>query len=402
MADVKFIVETLNKPPYNKHFTVISFDSLAPEDLFQILSDVLLEVNDQNKFDIHADDFEQTITRIFNALFILRYPPLMDTFSNSFRQNLMSGEKNTIYALLDWLLSNMELLRRRAYLARFLMKIDIPSEIQGDSDFAALYQQYTQLIEEFKKIHKESVLLKSGNKISISELRSDGVTMEKEKEIVTNRIYQIQKKIDHLPNSTAMLQSCHNLRLEMDKKKENAWQIQDEMMNTQQCQQRLYRLTQQLQELQKWSVGLSSQALLKKLEEEIHVTSYIVDQKLPRELSQQKKEKEVYENVARSSNITKASNDLLNSKVQTVSQEINKLLESKLMNSNNSDDKTVLFRQQAAIIARKKDNLVEKFTKLKSELNDIRAKLELRQQKLEETVGENGMLHSYITPTYFL
>lgn len=392
MADVKFIVETLNKPPYNKNFTLISFDSLAQEDLLQILSDVLLQVNDQQKFNINTDDFEQTITRILNGLFILRYPPIMDTFSNSFRQHLMNGEKNTIFALLEWLLTNMDLLQRRAYLARFLMKIDIPSEILGDSDFVTLHQQYIQLMEEFKKVHKESVLLKSGNKISISELRSDGVTMEKEKEIVANRIYQIRKKIDHLPNAATMLQSCHNLRLEIDRKKEIAWQIQDEAMNTQQCQQRLYRLTQQLQELQKWSVGLSSQALLKKLEEEIYVTSYIVDQKLPRELSQQKKEKEVYENVVRSSNVTKTSNELLMSKVQTISQEISKLLESKLMNSNSADDKTVLFRQQAAIIARKKDNLVEKFSKLKFELNDIRTKLELRQQKLEETVGENGII----------
>lgn len=241
-------------------------------------------------------------------------------------------------------------------------------------------------------MHKESVVLKSGNKISISELRSDGVTMEKEKEIVANRIYQIRKKTEHLPNATATLQSCCQLRQELDRRKELAWQIQDELLSTQQCQQRLHRLGQQLQELQKWSVGLSSQALLKKLEEEIYVTSYIVDQKLPRELSQRRKEKEVYETVLNSGAITKASNELIAAKVQTISQEINKLLESKLMSSSGADDKTVLFRQQAAIIARKKDALLEKFAKLKSELNDIRGKLQLRQEKLEETVGEDGII----------
>lgn len=390
MEIVKFIVQALHKPPFSKNFNVISFDSLAPEELFQILSDVLQEINDQAKIDIHVEDFEQTATRIFNMLHILRYKPFSDQSSNVFRQNILRCEKNTIYVLLEWLLSNTETLKQRVYLARFLMKIDVPSEILGDSDIATLNQQYVQLLEEFKKVHKESVLAKNVNKISISELRSDGVTMEKEKEIVSNRIYHIRKKVDNLPNIGHILQSCHNLRVEQDRKKEIAWQLQEESLTINQSEQRLFRLSQQFQEIQKRSVGLSSQALLKKLEEEIYVTSYIVEQKLPRELSQLKKEKEILENIAYSNNVTQASNDALNAKIQSFTQQINKLVETRLMVSNNTDDKTVLFRQQAAIIARKKDSLAEKFSQLKLELQEIHSKLQQRQQRLEEVVGKSG------------
>lgn len=390
METVKFIVDSLNKSPFNKNFNVISFDSLTSEELLQILSDILQEINDQPRIDIHLEDLEQTAIRFFNMLHILRYKLFIDPGSDILRQNIMRGEKNTIHALLEWLLSNIDTLKQRAYLARFLMKIDVPSEILGDSDIAVLNQQYLQLLEEFKKVHKESLLAKNVNKISISELRSDGDTMEKEKEIVSNRIYHIKKKVDNLPIITHILQSCHNLRVEQDRKKEITWQLQEEATTINQCQQRLFRLSQQFQEIQKRSVGLSSQALLKKLEEEIYVTSCIVDQKLPREVTHQRKEKEILENIVYSDNVSQASNDALASKVQSIIQQVNQLMESRLTVSCNADDKTVLFRQQAAIIARKKDSMTEKFSQLKTELQEVYLKLQEKQQKLDEIVGENG------------
>lgn len=391
MEAVKLIVDKLNKPPFDKNFTIISFDSLSSEELFQILSDVLQYISEQDRIDLHAEDSEQTIVRILNTLLLLRYKPLQDS-SGTFRQCLLQCEKPTVYALLEWLLSNMDDLKKRIYLAKFLVKVDVPSDILGDSDIAILHQQYLQLIDEFKRVHKESVLAKNVNKISISELRSDGVTMEKEKEIVTNRIYHIKKKIDSLPNIAVVLRSTHNLRLEYDRKKETAWQQQEESVTTQQCQQRIYRLSQQLQELKKRSIGLSSQALLKKLEEEIYVTSYIANQKLPRELKQLKKEKEIFQNVAYSSTITKSANEQLESKVSSITQHINQLVENRLSSSTATDDKTVLFRQQAAIVARKKDNLAEKFSQLKKQLQDVRSKLLDKQQKLEQLAGEGGVI----------
>ena len=214
----------------------------------------------------------------------------------------------------------------------------------------------------------------------------------KKKGDISNRIYHIKKKMNSLPSFAQMLQSCHNLRLEQDRKKEISWQLQEESVNVQQTEQRLHRLTQQFQEIQKRSIGLSTQALMKKLEEEIYVTSYIVEQKLPRELSQQRKEKEILENIVYSNNVSQASNDLMKSKLQTLSQQINDLVESRSSNTSNMDDKTIIFKQQAAIIARKKDSLAEKFSVLKTQINDIRSKLQYKQNQLEEIVGQNGTI----------
>lgn len=42
---LKFIVEQLNKDPFKKSFNLITFDSLEPMQLLQVLNDVLAEID---------------------------------------------------------------------------------------------------------------------------------------------------------------------------------------------------------------------------------------------------------------------------------------------------------------------------------------------------------------------
>lgn len=42
---LKFVIQELNKAPFNKKFNLISFDALRPDQLLQILSDVFAELD---------------------------------------------------------------------------------------------------------------------------------------------------------------------------------------------------------------------------------------------------------------------------------------------------------------------------------------------------------------------
>lgn len=42
---LKFIIEQLNKEPFKKNFNLITFDSLEPTQLLQVLNDVLAEID---------------------------------------------------------------------------------------------------------------------------------------------------------------------------------------------------------------------------------------------------------------------------------------------------------------------------------------------------------------------
>lgn len=46
MSDqIKFIVDNLNKEPFRKNYNLITFDSLEPMQLLQVLNDVLAEID---------------------------------------------------------------------------------------------------------------------------------------------------------------------------------------------------------------------------------------------------------------------------------------------------------------------------------------------------------------------
>lgn len=46
MSDqIKFIVDNLNKEPFRKNYNLITFDSLEPMQLLQVLNDVLSEID---------------------------------------------------------------------------------------------------------------------------------------------------------------------------------------------------------------------------------------------------------------------------------------------------------------------------------------------------------------------
>ena len=54
---------------------------------------------------------------------------------------MVTGEKPHIYAAIEWLLQRRDDLRKRAYLARFLVKLEVPAEILQDGTVNDLYTQ---------------------------------------------------------------------------------------------------------------------------------------------------------------------------------------------------------------------------------------------------------------------
>ncbi|MED6237838.1 Intraflagellar transport protein 81 [Ataeniobius toweri] len=72
---LKFIVEQLNKEPFRKNFNLITFDSLEPMQLLQILNDVLAEIDPKQSIDIREEMPEQTVKRMSSLLGMLKYKP---------------------------------------------------------------------------------------------------------------------------------------------------------------------------------------------------------------------------------------------------------------------------------------------------------------------------------------
>ena len=82
------------------------------------------------------------------TIWVLKKPNILPHLSsrNAFRQGLVQGDKPVIYPILQWLFQNMDDLKKRAYLARYLVRIDIPPEQLADQDISELNETVPEIL----------------------------------------------------------------------------------------------------------------------------------------------------------------------------------------------------------------------------------------------------------------
>lgn len=83
------------------------------------------------------------------AFFCLRFTGIFSWLvpcRSAFRQGLVTGSKAVIHPVLHWLLQRTNELKTRAYLARFLVKLEVPAEFLQDDTVADFNKQVPFLI----------------------------------------------------------------------------------------------------------------------------------------------------------------------------------------------------------------------------------------------------------------
>ncbi|XP_057382603.1 intraflagellar transport protein 81 homolog isoform X4 [Balaenoptera acutorostrata] len=347
MSDqIKFIVDNLNKEPFGKNYNLITFDSLEPMQLLQVLSDVLAEIDPKQVVDIREEMPEQTAKRMLSLLGILKYkPPGNATDMSNFRQGLVIGSKPVIYPVLHWLLQRTNELKKRAYLARFLIKLEVPSEFLQDETVADTNKQYEDLMEAFKTLHKECEQLKASG-FSTAEIRRDISAMEEEKDQLIKRVERLKKRVETVQNHQRMLKIARQLRVEKEREEFLAQQKQEQKNQLFHAVQRLQRIQNQLKSMRHAAADAKPESLMKRLEEEIKFNSYMVTEKFPKELENKKKELQFLQKVV--SEPAMGHSDLLEleSKINEINTQISQLIEKKMMRNEPIEGKLSLYRQQ--------------------------------------------------------
>ncbi|NXG24847.1 IFT81 protein, partial [Grallaria varia] len=373
---MQFIVEKLNQEPFRKNYNLISFDSLEPLQLLQLLSDVLGEIDPKHAVDIREELPEQTAKRMLSLLGILKYkPPGSVSDLSAFRQGLVTGSKPVIHPVLHWLLQRTNELKKRAYLARFLVKLEVPAEFLQDDTVADINTQYEELMEAFKNLHKEHEQLKTSG-LSTAEIRRDISAMEEEKDQLVKRVERLKKRVETVQNHQRMLEIARQLRLEKEREESLAQQKQEQKSQLFHAEQRLQRAQLQLKEMQEAVADSKPESLMKKLEEELNFNSYLVTEKLPRELESKKASVYLLQKVMAEPALTQSDLTALQSEINGINAQMNQLIEKRMIKYEPTDSKFSMYRQQASIIARKKEAKAEELQAAREEL----ARLERQAQ----------------------
>lgn len=198
MEKIVFIVDRLNLSPFSKGYsTLAEFDGLSSYDLYNLALSIIVKIDSEQE-PIYKEPSEFQIPRIINFLRVMKYdfgdmnsnPDIIDQYSNL----LMSYDKDTLHDIIYWCLQKFEPLQKRAYLAKYLLPIDVPPEFMNDDLIFELSNNLKEYQNEFKEVHKS--VDKMGNVGNRSnELKSEISQLEQEKLQLQNKINKMKKDI---------------------------------------------------------------------------------------------------------------------------------------------------------------------------------------------------------------
>lgn len=367
----KKLLEYLNKPPFSRNLTLVSLDEQEPPALLQLLNDVLAEISPDHKMNLREEDPEQTVIRMLGLLRVLKYKP--NNAGMPFRQGLVQGAKEVIYPLMVWGLSHLAELQKRAYLARFLQKVEVPPEIMQDEEVQTAHAKYEELLEQFKEAHKSVETLRNSG-ISAADVKKDIAAMEEEKEQLRKRLERMRKKIETLQGHEKMLAAARALRLEREREETISASQVDQKNQLMHAEQKLQRLGQELREARANSFTGGVDGLVMRAEEDVKMNTYLTSEKLPQAIRDKEKQCSELRKVVEEPAMTEDDLELLHRRIQDVTSECNSLFEKKMTRREGDDDKLALFRQQASLISRKKESTSERLQELISERDALAAK----------------------------
>ncbi|KIH63137.1 hypothetical protein ANCDUO_06565 [Ancylostoma duodenale] len=124
LDSLNFIIQNLNSPPFNCNTSLIAFDLWSPTTLLQQLSDVISWITQTDNVDVTKETPDETALRLLYYLKILKFNPPTDIDDlEEWRSGLVEGAKRSVYPVLFYIFSNVEILKQRAYLAKYLVKV---------------------------------------------------------------------------------------------------------------------------------------------------------------------------------------------------------------------------------------------------------------------------------------
>ena len=208
--EIKEIVQGLNSAPYSMGMTLVSFDEKSPEELLNLLHEVIRRL-DSEPIDLNDEQGEGAY-KLIEFLKVLNYPSNLDS---EFQQGLARGDKLYIYPVLHYILTRLSQMQQRAYLGRFLANILVPDDILVEEDMKTAYQEYKELQASFQVIHQE-LEQQRAQALPPHELKKNIDQLEQEKEQLVTKISRLKAKFLGKEDFQQLLEATSKLRKEQE------------------------------------------------------------------------------------------------------------------------------------------------------------------------------------------
>ncbi len=168
-------------------------DSMSSLELLDIMCEIVTNIDPEQE-GIYKEPTEFRVRRIIQFLIVMKFNIPEDQMED-FSGLLLAGDKEILHTIMHWCLQRFDHLQKRAYLAKYLMPVDIPAEFLGEDLILELSQRLKELQADFKEVHKAADQVRnSGTKPS--ELKAEIAQLEQEKTQLQNKIQRMKKDMN--------------------------------------------------------------------------------------------------------------------------------------------------------------------------------------------------------------
>jgi len=394
-GNIQVIVDVLNGPPFKKDLSLVLFDEKSPFELLQVLNEVMAHLDKRHAVELRDEPQEETGARMIEFIRLLKFPnlPTSAEQQDHFTLQLLQGSRNAIYPVLHYMLSKLPQLEKRAYLAKYLVNIEVPQQFMLNPDVSNVYNQYKRARQEFAETHKTVDRLRQ-NSLAPGELRKEIVQLEEEKHQLVDKIDTLKRKTSEMRGFENLLKVTSALRHEQEvsaKLEEQkieqgiAYEASEQRQN--QAQQKVAAIRQMVRES-----TADPQRLLDTLRNEQTQIETMCSAQLPREIGELHEKYAQLQHSLMEPVKTKAELMDVQSRARRLRDEVDHLRRNvEQAQSKRGDDPLVVFRQQAALIAKKREQAEAKLASAEQAKERLGIKLTGMQDQVQAMAGGQRM-----------
>ncbi|KAJ3123398.1 Intraflagellar transport protein 81 [Nowakowskiella sp. JEL0407] len=204
--------------------------------------------------------------------------------------------------------------------------------------------------------------------------------MEEEKQQVLNKIAKIRRKVEDIPNHEVWLEAAKNLRMEQQKETLISEKTKDQRFQLSNAEKKLNSVQQSLKDAKAAFSNAGPDTLYNNMEKEHKMNKYLVSENLPKLIQDGKSQSKELTKILSQPASSNKDLAVFEKEIKELNEEIAMLAEKRLLLNNSGEDKLALFRQQAAIIARKKEGKAQRLAALHEEINSLTVELEKKKE----------------------
>ncbi|KRX08285.1 hypothetical protein PPERSA_01746 [Pseudocohnilembus persalinus] len=385
--EIREMVRILNDKPFNENLTLVSFDELSNQELLDLLNKILSELDSSFK-DIKSKPQDMIIYEVVSFIKVLNYPvPQNPPQDSNWQNGLFNSEKRIIYPVMYYLLSRFSELKKRAYLAKYLVPYQLMEGIPLDEEIKKLMDQYKDLQAEFQVNHKE---LEAAEKDSMNpeELKKEIIQLQSEREQLLSKINQFKGKNTNNPQFQALLDVTNSLRREQEEEARIQDKLRQQRAHLEWTDQQLLASQQRLFDAKK-SVAPENtpEQMLMSLRAEVKKNRELQNERLAIEINEKSKKLQNLEKLLSDPPVTQNELQQWENQLINLRRNVN-IMEDKLGKQANPDsDKLSIYKKQAQLVSKKKEKIIEEQKRADNEMTQLDKEVKEKQQKLEKERG---------------